>query len=224
MATEPSTSEPPPEGLRLVGVVRNAGRSLPLRGGVGADPERIAFRDIAALVRPGPFALPEIEREAVLAHHHDLDNAMRRGTVLPAPFGIVFRDRAGVLAFLEQQHLSLENALVFADFRWEMRLHMRRADVGTDNVATTETTREELRETAGRLFGELRQGCRAATSLAADGASLLSTAFLVDRAETRRFVARAEELGQLYPELALDLTGPWPPYDFVQIRAEPDVL
>ncbi|MGH7446746.1 MAG: GvpL/GvpF family gas vesicle protein [Longimicrobiales bacterium] len=47
----------------------------------------------------------------------------------------------------------------------------------------------------------------------------MSAAFLVERTSWIDFVDRAEDLGASHGEIAFDITGPWPPYDFVRITA-----
>ena len=47
---------------------------------------------------------------------------------------------------------------------------------------------------------------------------ILNAAFLVSRADEARFDAKVKELGNRYDKLILKYTGPWPPYNFVNIR------
>jgi hypothetical protein len=58
---------------------------------------------------------------------------------------------------------------------------------------------------------------RAAVPIPVEDARRFSAAFLVQRGRSRDFVDRLDELGDLHPSLTLDLTGPWPPYDFVRV-------
>jgi Gas vesicle synthesis protein GvpL/GvpF len=53
-----------------------------------------------------------------------------------------------------------------------------------------------------------------------EGEMVLNGAYLVDRARVERFRAVAEELGERQRPLglALEVTGPWPPYNFVELR------
>jgi hypothetical protein len=44
----------------------------------------------------------------------------------------------------------------------------------------------------------------------------MTAAFLVGRASWIEFVERADDLGTAHPNLTFDVTGPWPPYDFVR--------
>jgi hypothetical protein len=46
---------------------------------------------------------------------------------------------------------------------------------------------------------------------------VLSAAFLVNRSNWLQFMDQAEELGLRYTDLVFDVTGPWPPYDFVRM-------
>ncbi|HWQ24092.1 MAG TPA: GvpL/GvpF family gas vesicle protein [Gaiellaceae bacterium] len=47
---------------------------------------------------------------------------------------------------------------------------------------------------------------------------IMNAAFLVARAQEAAFDARVKELGARYPNLTFRYTGPWPPYNFVNIR------
>jgi Gas vesicle synthesis protein GvpL/GvpF len=47
---------------------------------------------------------------------------------------------------------------------------------------------------------------------------ILNAAFLVSRDQEQRFDARVKELGTRYSKLTFKYTGPWPPYNFVNIR------
>lgn len=47
---------------------------------------------------------------------------------------------------------------------------------------------------------------------------ILNAAFLVSRDQEERFDARVKELGARYSKLTFKYTGPWPPYNFVNIR------
>jgi hypothetical protein len=47
---------------------------------------------------------------------------------------------------------------------------------------------------------------------------ILNAAFLVSRDTEEHFDARVKALGADYDKLTLKYTGPWPPYNFVNIR------
>jgi hypothetical protein len=47
---------------------------------------------------------------------------------------------------------------------------------------------------------------------------IMNAAFLVSRDAELAFDARVKDIGQRYDKLTFKYTGPWPPYNFVNIR------
>lgn len=194
-----------PDGLYLYGVCRS--RSWRAPAGEDETLVRVRYRDLEALVRPVAYRIPRLEDGAVREHQRLVESVMRRDTILPAPFGLVFRGRRGVVRFLEDQYIVLDEGLAFLDGHWELRLHI-----------SGDEEDPALEELATHLYSELRRSARAAIPLAAGAGRLRSAAFLVERAAWIEFVERSDDLGLSNPELGVDVTGPWPPYDFVNIQ------
>lgn len=205
------------QGLLLHGVVRARGHDRALAKLIGSadDDELIEHRGMAALVSAVPYRLPDWNRDLIQGHSATIERAMRRATIVPAPYGIVFRDREHIIEFLEDQHVAFDEALSFLDGAFEMRLHIqpsgRRPDVSEGDVA----------DQAASFYTALRRRSRAAFTLPVEGKRVLSAAFLVSRADWVNFVEYADELDADHPEFQFDLTGPWPPYDFVRVAYFP---
>ena len=49
---------------------------------------------------------------------------------------------------------------------------------------------------------------------------LLNAAYLVEDARRDEFLARVSALAPEHPRLAVELTGPWPPYSFAAVDEE----
>ena len=195
------------DGLYLYAVIR----SRTWRSGSqteGEDITRVRYRDLEALVRPVPYRIPDLDDARLNEHQRLVESTMRRGTVLPAPFGLVFRGRRAVIRFLEDQYIVLDEGLAFLEGHWELRLHI-----------SGDEEDDALRELATQLYSEMRRFARAAIPLPAGGSRLMSAAFLVDRSAWIEFVERSDDLNVAHPELTFDVTGPWPPYDFVRMTS-----
>ena len=175
----------------------------------GEDVLRIRYRDIEALVKPVPFEVPPLDETHVQAHQKAVETAMRRGAVLPAPYGVVFRGRRQLIKLLQDQYLVLDEGLSFVTGHWELRLHIAAAGDGEPDPG--------IGDLAMQLYSELRRHARAAVPFPAEGKRLMSAAFLVERTLWLEFMDRADDLGAAHREVAFDITGPWPPYDFVRI-------
>ena len=197
-------------GFHLYGIVR--GRNFRGHRPAGAEMEavqRVRYRDLEALVRPAAFAIDEADTSGVRDHQQVLETVMRRTTVLPAPFGLLFRSRRALVHFIEDQYLVLDEALAFLDGHWELRLHLELADSVEPDLAAVEL--------GTHLYTELRRFARAAIPFPREEKRLLSAAFLVDRSTWIEFVERSDDLANTHPEINFDVTGPWPPYDFVRM-------
>ena len=201
-------AERPESGYYLYGVYRAGAWRGSTATREREDLLRIRYRDLEALVRAVPFAPPEIDREAVQDHQRVVWNASKRETVLPAPPGIVFRGRRAVIRFLQEQYIPLEEGISLVEGHWEIRLHLKPA---------IPEARSEAAEAALHVYSELRRFARAAFPFAHDDEHVLSAAFLVNRTTWLQFMDHTEELGHRHAELVFDVTGPWPPYDFVRM-------
>lgn len=194
-------------GYYLYGVGR-AGSWRGLKSGEREDLLRIRYRDLEALVRSVPFKVPEFGRESIQEHQKVVWSASQREGLLPAPYGLVFRGRRAVIRFLQDQYIAIDEGLALVEGHWELRLHLAPA---------AEETKGEAGETALHVYSELRRFARSAFPFAHGRTRVLSAAFLVPRTQWLQFMDRAEDLSRRHGELLFDITGPWPPYDFVRM-------
>jgi hypothetical protein len=170
----------------------------------------VRYRDIEALVRPVPYEVPDIEK-GVQHHQQVAEGVMRRTTILPAPFGMVFKDRRSLIKLMQAQYLVIDEGLSLLDGHWELRLHITPA---APPPAGQETV---LSDEAMEVYSELRRYARAAVPFVKDDDKLASAAFLVERTSWVEFIERIEDYGANHKALTFDVTGPWPAYDFVRI-------
>lgn len=202
--SEPST------GYYFYGVSR-AGAWRSALGGRDRERDevlRIRYRDLEALVRSVPFSMPDVDSELVQEHQRVIWGASQRDTVLPGPCGIVFRGRRAVIRFLQEQYIPLDEGISLVEGHWELRLHLK---------PTVQEERSEAAEAALHVYSELRRFSRSAFPFAHEDEHVLSAAFLVNRGSWLQFMDHAEELGRRHTDLVFDVTGPWPPYDFVRM-------
>jgi hypothetical protein len=194
-------------GLYLYGIVRARGwRGFERRA---SEIQRIRYRDIEALVKTTGFELPRDVDAGLAEHQKVVEGMMRRATVLPAPFGVVFKGKRPLIRMLQDQYLVFDEGLALLEGHWELRLHIAPAAVGeVEDVLSNE---------AMEIYAELRRFARAAVPFPSEGKRVLSAAFLVDRTSWVEFIERIEDFGSNHAALTFDVTGPWPAYDFVRL-------
>lgn len=174
---------------------------------------RIAFRELRAIVGSAPPGDGATGDDALDWHHRIVTEAFRAGPVLPLRAGMVFRSAEYVRQWLEMNHVPLAEGLHFVAGRCEARIHITAAP-GASGAAL-----EALATSATECLRVLRRSAAAAVSLRpTTGETLRSAAFLVARVRWAAFTHRVAEERRHRTGLAIEQTGPWPPYDFVRIE------
>ena len=198
----------PTHGWALLGVLRALEEDAvwePADPALGVEVVRAG--DLCALVAPAVAPGADTDPDHLAGRHWEVHRALLRDDVVPAPVGVVFADHDGVRAFLTESHAGLSGALDRVAGRWEFRLHV--------DVVDSAFSRDLALDLSTHIYAELRRISAAAVTLPNVRGRVMSAAFLVDRGATNAFQDKLEVLARLNSALGLDLTGPWPPYDFV---------
>jgi hypothetical protein len=196
--------------LNLFGVVFHDHDSVPL-----AETELIVVRELAAIVAESPYASVEPSDERVTRVADVVTAYQARSAILPAPVGVVFRTREAVQRWLELHYVALSDALSFVDDRVVGRVHVWRPGAAEDRDAGS-----DLAAAAAESLRVLRRSAVATVPLRMEKITgiVLSAAFLVEQELWKEFAGKVEEQRTSAPNLKFELTGPWPPYDFVHMQ------
>jgi hypothetical protein len=170
----------------------------------------------------------------VLARRHDavVRAVFEHHPVLPLRFGTILRDEAAAVRLLADHHDEASASLdrVEGHREWGVRARLPRpekpAEAPTDGMSGTEylAMRRDRLAAAARTR---RDGTSAATTLHEalsrharetvhrdTSTPLLDAAYLVSVDAEQAFLAEAGR----HDELAVEVTGPWPPYSFVRLE------
>jgi hypothetical protein len=195
--------------------------SVELPGANGSDGSNglkfIPYRDLCAVVtEQRNFALDAATPSAVDFHRSVVDAVFRTATVLPAPVGVVFRAPDILKRWMELHYVALTGAMEFVEDRVAARVHVVRAE-----------STEDDREAGSDLAAEAAESLRALRRHSVSSVPLrreevtglaLSSAFLIDRTAWRTFITAAEEQESTHQMLQFSVSGPWAPYDFVNMQ------
>jgi hypothetical protein len=199
--------------LHAVTVIDSVHEAHVLQDGARAIP----FRDLAAIVTDREkFSLDDPDPALANEHREIVDTVFKAQVVLPTPAGIVFRSEHVLTRWMELHYVALTDALAFVSDRAAARVHVSRAgDKRVDKEAGS-----DLAEAAGEIFRELRRRAVASVPLTTEQMTgvVLSSAFLVDRELWAEFERGFVLSRTANPDLSVELTGPWAPYDFVRMQ------
>jgi len=182
-----------------------------------APPKLIPYRDLCAVVsEQRNFTLDPATSSAVDFHRSVVDAVFRAATVLPAPVGVVFRAPDILKRWMELHYVALTGAMEFVEDRVVARVHVVRAE-----------STEDDRETGSDLAAEAAESLRALRRHSVSTVPLrreevtglaLSSAFLIEQNAWRTFVVATEEQQAAHQLLRFTVSGPWAPYDFVNMQ------
>ena len=176
----------------------------------------IAYRDLGAVVSVrDKFAMDEVDPMLMTEHRQVVDAVFRDREVLPTPAGIVFRTEQVLTRWMELHYVALTDALGFVGDRYAARVHVSRPSRDpTDREAGS-----DLAEAASAVFRDLRRRAVASVPLTLEQVTglVLTGAFLVERDLWKDFERAFADVREANPDYAVEMTGPWAPYDFVRM-------
>jgi hypothetical protein len=198
--------------LNLFGVTVNDAHSARADA---AGVQLVTVRDLAAICAEVEYRAIAPDDAAVARYAEVLGAYSVTSPVLPAPVGVVFRSSDSVTRWLELHYGALSEAMTFVENRVAARVHVWRPgkpeerEVGADLAAAAAESLRVLRRTA---TASLPLRVEKLTGI------VLSAAFLVDSERWKEFSAEVDAQARMTPSVRFELTGPFPPYDFVQMQ------
>jgi len=202
--------------LLLHAIVLSDGHALPEVPGATGAIRLVPYRDVGAVVSDQKsFALEDVDSARIEDHRAIIDTVFHIAPVLPAPVGVVFRSADALTRWMELHYVSLTGALEFLEDRAAARVHISHSGGNSTRAADA-----DLANAANESVRALRRAAVMAIPLAFDAASgrVSSAAFLVERDHWRDFLRAVAEQHEAHHALTFEVTGPWAPYDFVQMQ------
>jgi hypothetical protein len=200
--------------LRLHAVIST---QSPLPTELPRDTRRLAVRDLAAVVTvQSAFTVGNGVPGELAAHRAIVDQLFLVGPVLPAPPGVVFQSDDVVTRWLTLHYVALADTLGFVEDRVAARVHIcwntecdPKSEMGTKLAAAAAAAAQSLRR---RAVAAIPLRVEHFTGI------MTSSAYLVERELWNEFGSAVEAVQREHAGLRFELSGPWPPYDFVQMQ------
>jgi hypothetical protein len=184
---------------------------------------------------------------AAIAHEALVEHFSREGTVIPVKLFTMFRNDARALAYVQDNRKQIDAVLerISGCSEWGIRVSFDEAGKEQRQAAAPaamsgiaflrhkrdlQQRREERAKNAPRAVQAIFNGMAKVASEAhrreADpnhpelSRLLLDATYLVPTSRTARFRARARQLARQFAPRGyrVTLTGPWPPYNFIEDR------
>ena len=206
----------PQHALQLFGIISlDVSGTAPIRGVTV-----VSFRDLGALVADSSYAAPSPTTQAVAEYRRIVEGVFSRQTIVPAPFGTVFRGRDSLMRWLELHYFTLIEAVTFVSERAMARVSVSYGQE-PENTMAMSIDADLLDNAADESFRLLRRHAIASLVVSNHSGVMMPIArasFLVERDRWDIFNDIVREDQRRLREMRVECTGPWPPYDFVRMQ------
>lgn len=202
------------ENLYTYGIIEQEDLELNVEAVAGADRiYTVDYRNFSAVVSDIDTTEPDRTDEDVEAHNTVLQHVLEYDggrTVVPMSFGMAFKNERTLKGVLRGARRALRSTLNDIEGTVELGVKiLAPADnaVSQEDIQATVTdrlTELSINETENDLFTDRL---------------IVNKSYLVDRDQRDAFDAAIDEIEAEYDdELTIKYTGPWPPYNFVDIH------
>ncbi len=201
----------PGSGLYVYCIIKYPGEKKSF-GDIGfGEVYTLEYRDFAPLVSNVPMKKYDVDEHNVSVHKKVVEHVMKEYSVLPVAYGMVFKNKKLLLVAMSAGYRAMQKAMKEIDNKVELGVKAflpKEALEWNEKDACKKDFIEALKKIAVqskelKLFSERL---------------VLNTSFLVDRGRIDDFSSEIEQLGTKYTNLKVQYSGPWPPYNFVDIQ------
>jgi len=177
----------------------------------GQEVYTLEYRDFAPVMSNAAVKKYEAIDEEVELHRKVVEQVMKEHSVLPVAYGMAFKNKKLLLIAMSVGYKAMKKAMNEVDNRVELgvKVFLPKEAAAWDGK---EKCRSDFLEALKKKAVQSKELKLFSERL------ILNTSFLIDRDKINDFSSEVEQLGNKYPDLKIQYSGPWPPYNFVDIQ------
>lgn len=177
----------------------------------GEEVYTLEYRDFAPVVSTAEVKNYEVNDDEVELHRKVVEHVMKERDVIPVAYGMAFKNKKLLLFAMSAGYKAMRKAMSEVTNKVELgvKVLLPKEDASWDGKEKCKSDFMEALKNKSAQSKELK--------LFSDRL-VMNAAFLVDRDKIEDF---SDEMGRLenkYANLKIQYSGPWPPYNFVDIQ------
>lgn len=201
------------DNLYTYGIIEQEDLELDVQGVAGAESiYTIEYKTLSAVVSEIDTTDPERTDEDVEAHNTVLQEVLEYDggrTVVPMSFGMAFKSARTLKGVLRGARRAMRSTL--NDIEGTVELGVKILAPGDGTVSRDEIQADVTERLADLSINETEN------DLFTDRL-VVNKSYLVDRDERGAFDSAIDDVEAEHDDLTIQYTGPWPPYNFVDIH------
>jgi len=191
---------------------KNPQENFAIKGIGNSELRCVNYRDLTAVTGETPLREYEPTEEYTEKHKEVSLHILENHTVLPVAFGMVFKRKGILLNTMRRVYPVLKRSLRLIDNKIELGV---KVIVPKDKSIN----KEEVKKKCEAAFGILNKiSVQSKLGKLFSDRLVSNMSFLVDRSKIDEFSDMVTKLEKKYKNLKVQYTGPWPPYNFVDIK------
>jgi len=168
------------------------------------------YRDFSPVVSDSPYKEYGMDESEVEIHRNVIQKVMADHDVLPVAYGMAFKSKKLLTVAMSAGYEAMKKAMRVVEGKQELGIK-----VFLPKGISTNGHKE--------IVGAYKEGLQDIASDHKDlslfsDRLLLNTAYLVKRERIDEFSTRVGDLSERYGDFKVQYSGPWPPYNFVDIH------
>jgi hypothetical protein len=177
----------------------------------GEEVYTLEYRDFAPVVSNAPVKNYEVNDEEVELHRKVVEHVMKEHDVIPVAYGMAFKNKKLLLFAMSAGYKAMRKAMTEITNKVELgvKVLLPKEDASWDGK---EQCRSDFMEALKKNNTQSKE-----LKLFSDRL-IMNSAFLVDRDKIEDFSDEIAKLETKYANLKVQYSGPWPPYNFVDIQ------
>ncbi|MCO5380948.1 MAG: GvpL/GvpF family gas vesicle protein [Methanosarcina barkeri] len=205
-----------PENSKYVYCIIKSQKETINFGNIGFQGHEVYTLDCAdfyPVVSSEPFKKYEIDNEEeIITHQNVVNEVMKQYSVIPMAYGMVFKNKKLIDFSMRAGKKAIKKTIALVDNKVELGIKIvLPRDGGQDNQKIEQCKAESI-ERLGKITSHSKSLNLFSSRL------LMNTSYLVEKEKVQAFSDEVEELKLDYKDYKFKYSGPWPPYNFVDIH------
>lgn len=199
---------------------KNAPQALEVKGFEGNPVYPILFKDLCLVTSKATVKDYKPTDENVAIHRDVSLHVMKNNSVLPVAFGQVFKNRVILTHNIRHSYLALRRSMLAMNNKIELGIKaIIPKDAKPEELFNGKSLDQARKEIEAEFFENLEKlAVKRKTNELFSERLVLNHSYLLDKSNLDKFSKTVTELSKRFSSLKTQYTGPWPPYNFVNIR------